>query len=146
MAASALLPVLALLLMPCAALSDDTTAKALPDAARRSYATTFRDFSLAVCIGQAYNASPSASADALSSASGLNEWSQFDLEKGGDAISKLVGRTLARPYQSFQGPSVRLDLMKCIDMYHSAELARLVQLYVAHPRASYARDNALAKR
>ena len=70
----------------------------------------------------------------------MQEFTDFDIEKGGQRLSALITRTLAQTYGSFQGPSVRLDLMKCLDMYHGRELDALARRYSAHPDHSYARD------
>ena len=100
-------------------------------AAQRSYLQNFKDMALSSCIAKAYASSPDAARDAVASAGGFNELTRYDAESATGKIPALVTEYLARPYASFQGPSVRLDLMKCIDMYHGPELAALARRYVA---------------
>ena len=100
-------------------------------AAQRSYLQNFKDMALSSCIAKAYASSPDTARDAAASAGGFNEWTRYDAENATGKIPALIADYLARPYASFQGPSVRLDLMKCIDMYHGPELAALARRYVA---------------
>ena len=129
------MPILALLL----AAGHLTSAPA--DARHRSYLQNTKDAALAGCIAQAYRTSPDASTDATATAGGyMQNFTDFDIERGGAKLSALIARTLAQPYPSVQGPSVRLDLMKCLDMYHGRELDALVRRYSAHPDHTYAQD------
>ena len=107
----------------------------------RSYLQNFRDLALSRCIATAYKSSPDAARDAAASAGGLFEWSNFDVEAGGATLDALIARTLAQTYGSFQGPSVRLDLMKCFDLYHGPALAALARKVVARPNRTWLRDN-----
>jgi len=100
----------------------------------------FKDMALSRCIGQAYAADATIKADADGAVSGYVEFNTFDFEHGGKALNALITRFLARHYGSFQGPAVKLNLMKCIDLYHSRELNALGMRYVSSPRKSYATD------
>jgi len=114
---------------------------AMTDAPSRTYAQNYKDSALAFCIAKAYQAEPRAKADAVATAGGLDTWTSYDLENSTGEIPKLVERYLAREYSSKQGPDTRLDLMKCIDMYHGKELAALVKKYVLQPTHTYNQDN-----
>ncbi|SCB87848.1 Type VI secretion system (T6SS), amidase immunity protein [Kosakonia oryzendophytica] len=112
-----------------------------PDAASRTYAQNYKDAALALCVAKAYASEPGASKDAAASASGLDNWSEYDAEKGAGKMGELVDKYLAREYHSHQGNDVKLNLMKCIDMYHSAGLEQQVRDYVPHPKRSWMQDN-----
>ena len=113
----------------------------LPEVASRSYAQNYKDLALASCIARAYSDEPRAAADASATAAGLEStWTNYDLEKGAGEISKLVNRYLARTYNSIHGPQVRLDLLKCLDMYHSKELQAQVKRFVPTPGRTYKQD------
>lgn len=114
----------------------------LPEVASRTYAQNYKDLALASCIAQAYSGEPKAAADAGATAGGLDStWTNYDPEKGGGEISKLVSRYLARKYNSIHGPDIKLDLLKCLDMYHSKELDAQVKRFVSKPNRTYRRDN-----
>ncbi|MDR2852798.1 MAG: type VI secretion system amidase immunity protein Tai4 [Burkholderiaceae bacterium] len=118
----------------------------LPDVAWRTYAQNYKDLVLASCIAQAYSAEPQAAADAGATAAGLDStWTRYDPEKGSGEIDKLVGQFLARDYPSIHGPKIRLDLMKCFDLYHSKELQTMVKRLVIQPKRSYVQDNRITK-
>lgn len=110
-------------------------------ASSRTYAQNYKDMVLAYCIAKAYAADPHASKDATATAGGLDQWSNYDAEEGASEIPKLVGRYLSRQYHSIQGEQTKLDLLKCIDMYHSKELDVLVKKYVQNPQHTYIQDN-----
>ena len=130
------MPLIALLLVA------GPIAAAPNDARHRTYLPNAKDAALAGCVAQAYRASPDASSDATATAGGyMQEFTDFDIEHGGPKVSALITRTLAQSYPSFQGPSVRLDLMKCLDMYHGRELDALIRRYSAHPDHTFAGDN-----
>ena len=113
----------------------------LPAAASRNYAQNYKDSALAFCIAKAYSSESGAHADAAATADGLDQWSRYDIENSSGEIPKLVERFLKHEYHSIQGPGVKLDLLKCVDMYHSKELAALVKRYVPKPTRSYRQDN-----
>lgn len=113
----------------------------LPEVASRTYAENYKDLALAVCIAKAYKNEPKASADAAATAAGLEStWTNYDLEKGSGEISKLVDRYLTRNYPSIQGKEIKLDLLKCLDLYHSKALNRQVKQFVLTPNRSYKQD------
>ena len=114
----------------------------LPEVAARSYAQNYKDLALATCIAQAYSAEKKAAADAGATAAGLEStWTNYDAENGAGAIAKLVHKYLARKYHSIHGPEIKLDLLKCLDMYHSKELDAQVKRFVLNPDHSYKQDN-----
>lgn len=118
----------------------DTSPK-LPEAASRTYAQNYKDSALAFCISSAYAQHPEVSHDAISSASALDYWSQYDLENSTEKIPELVKTYLARQYASHQGAGTRLDLMKCIDLYNGPELDALTKQYVGKPEQTYRNEN-----
>ena len=111
----------------------------LPEAAHRTYAVNYRDMMLAGCIAMAYRDAPQAD-DARRSASAFKEWTRYDMESATGVNVQIIDRYLARQYHAKDAPDVRLDLMKCLDMYHSEELEQQVQQYVDRPSATYADD------
>lgn len=135
-------PAIALLLALCTfaagALAKD--ADGLPDAAHRSYLQNYKDMALAACIAKAYAAAPAVAADARASAGAYFEWSAYDVDASTGRLDALIDRQLAKTYGSWQGPSVTLTLMKCIDLSHSAELDALGRQYTARPNATFADD------
>jgi len=113
----------------------------LPEAAFRTYAQNYKDLALASCIARAYSEEPKAAADAGATAAGLDAaWTRYDPEKGSGEIARLVDQYLARQYHSIHGPEIRLDLMKCLDLYHSKELETLAERLVVHPGRTYRQD------
>lgn len=114
----------------------------LPEAASRTYAQNYRDLALASCIAQAYADQPKAAADAGATAAGLDStWTNYDPEKGAGEMAKLVDRYLARQYHAMEGPDIKLDLQKCLDLYHSEELKTLINRVVPTPARTYKQDN-----
>ena len=107
----------------------------------RSHLAVSKDMALARCIGKAYAAYPAVKADAAGATGGYFELGAFDLDRGGESVEALIDRYLSRDYGAIEGPAVKLDLMKCIDLYHSRELETLGRRYVARPQQSYATDN-----
>ncbi len=141
------LPAVVALFLGAVALADGPPPRAvLPEAARRTYAQNYADIALALCIAQAYAADPHAKADAISSAGGIDEWSNFDLQPGHEAMAALISLYLSRDYPSIHGPQVRLDLMKCLDLFHSKELAAQVRRFAPAPGHTYQADNPPARR
>ncbi|WP_312686923.1 T6SS amidase immunity protein Tai4 family protein [Kosakonia sp.] len=112
-----------------------------PAAASRTYAQNYKDAALALCVAKAYASEPGASKDASASASGLSNWSEYDAENGAGKMGELADQFLARQYASHQGNNIKLNLMKCIDMYHSNALEQQVRDYVPHPKRSWMQDN-----
>ncbi|MCU5774045.1 type VI secretion system amidase immunity protein Tai4 [Erwiniaceae bacterium BAC15a-03b] len=116
------------------------SASALPETAYRTYAQSYKDAALAFCIATAYKADEHASTDAAASARGIDNWGQYDLEESTGKVPELIDKYLAREYHSKHSREIKLDLMKCMDMYHGAELEALVKQYVEHPDRTYAQD------
>lgn len=116
-----------------------------PQAGTRSYAQNFKDMVLATCIANAYTNDNGPAVDAGSTVSALRDWTYYDLEKGPDAIKSLVDRYLARDYYNpvveSEIKGVRFDLLKCLDLYHSKELAAEVKRLVINPKRTYRQDN-----
>lgn len=116
-----------------------------PEAGGRIYAQNYKDMVLATCIASAYANDSGAAMDAGSSASALMDWTYFDLEKAPDASKSLIDRYLARDYHNpvveSEIKGVRFDLLKCLDLYHSKELATEVRRLVINPKRTYRQDN-----
>ena len=110
-------------------------------AASRTYAQNYKDMALAYCIAKAYSDDPQANKDATATAGGLDQWTNYDAEDGATAIPDLVKKYLSRHYASIHGEKIKLDLLKCIDMYHSKDLEKLVTKYVQKPNHSYMQDS-----
>ncbi len=55
-------------------------------------------------------------------------------------IIALTKQYLQKNYIAQDGKS-RLDLMKCMDMYHSEDLDKLAKDYVQHPNDNWVKDN-----
>lgn len=127
----------------CSAANTNSKAeqKNVTSAMSRTYAQNYKDMALAYCIAKAYSVDPHANKDATATAGGLDQWSNYDAENSATAIPELVKSYLSRHYASIQGEHVKLDLMKCIDMYHSKDLEKLVKKYVQNPTHSYRQDN-----
>lgn len=113
----------------------------LPKAAYRTYAQNYKDSALAFCIAKAYESEPKTYTDAIATADGLDNWGSYDIENSTGEIPRLVKSYLIRDYPSFQGPTIKLNLLKCIDLYHSKELEELVKRYVSEPNRTYRQDN-----
>src|SRR5690606_15887516 len=94
----------------------------------------YKDMVLATCIANAYKTEEKAAVDAGSSVSALRDWTYYDMEKSPDAIAVLVNSYLARNYRNplvdaeIQG--VEFNLLKCLDLYHSKELAAQIEQMV----------------
>lgn len=105
-----------------------------PDAANRSYTQNYKDMVLATCIANAYHEDKSASFDAGSSVSALQEWTYYDLEKSPLAVRKLIADYLSRDYSNplveHEVKGVKFNLLKCLDVYHSKELQKLASSLV----------------
>ena len=134
---------------PVAASASTTPEKRpeLPEVASRSYAQNFKDLALSSCVATAYASEPKAAADAGATAGGLDStWTNYDPELASGEVSKLIEKYLARQYNSIQGPSIKLDLMKCLDLYHSKDLDLLTKRVVPKPNRSYRQDNDSARK
>ena len=116
-----------------------------PQAGARTYAQNFKDMVLAACLAKAYRHDPGAATDAGSSVGALRDWTYFDMEKSPDAVGALVDDFLARDYANplveAEVQGVRFDFLKCMDLYHSKALERLVKRLVIHPKRSYRQEN-----
>ncbi len=111
-----------------------------PEVASRTYSQNYKDMMLAGCIAIAYKKDPHASRDALDTASALNFWTDYDVENSTGKTEGIVDQYLAREYHTKQG-SGKLNLLKCLDMYHSQALTDQVKKYVTNPNSSYALEN-----
>lgn len=120
--------------------AEDTVAARATGARSRTYLQNFKDMVLSRCIATAYKSSPDAATDANASAGGFFEWSNYDVETFGEVLDAMIAAKLAQPYGSFQGPGVRLDLMKCVDLYHGRALADLARRAVDKPHRRPAQD------
>lgn len=85
------------------------------------------NYALTKCIGMTHN-SVELKKDADASAQGYLEFGNVDFQAYEDAIA-LASSFLNRSYDSKSGAP--LNVMKCIDMYHSRELDVLVEKYVS---------------
>ena len=132
-------------------------------ASARSYQQVFKDEVLAYCISTAYHESAEVAADALYTAAALHSWSRYELAAMLSQVPPLVSRYLERPYRAASRASdqpemgaeseqlmpqasseqAKLQLLKCLDLYHSAELEELAQAHVIDPSRSYAEDHAV---
>ena len=135
---------LACTMLSAAAGASDRAADA-PQAGARTYAQNFKDMVLASCLAKAYQNEPGAANDAGSSVGALRDWTYFDMEKSPDAVGALVDDFLARDYANplveAEVQGVRFDFLKCMDLYHSKALERLVKRLVIHPKRSYRQEN-----
>jgi len=116
-----------------------------PQAGARTYAQNFKDMVLASCLAKAYRHEPGAATDAGSSVSALRDWTYFDMEKSPEAVEALVDDFLARDYANplveAEVRGVRFDFLKCMDLYHSKALDKLVKQLVIYPKRSYRQEN-----
>lgn len=103
-------------------------------ATTRTNAQNYKDRALASCIASAYKGS-AAGEDADITKSAFLEWTYYDDAKGNPAVDQLVEKFLRRnyanPVEGYAG--AQFKLLKCLDMYHSKELAAQVRQYVPHP-------------
>jgi Type VI secretion system (T6SS), amidase immunity protein len=109
-------------------------------AGSRTYAQNYKDMMLAECVAMAYRAEPAAMSDAQNTASALDAWSQYDVEESTGKSDEIILRFLQREYHAKSDAGARLDLLKCIDMYHSDELDAQVRQYVPNPARTYYQD------
>jgi hypothetical protein len=121
------------------------TATSSPQAGGRTYAQNYKDMVLALCIANAYAQDQNAARDAGSSFSALRDWTNYDMDSSPDAIKQLVDGYLARNYSNplveAEVKGVRFDFLKCLDLYHSAELEAQVKQFVLAPERTYRDDN-----
>lgn len=118
-----------------------------PQAGARTYAQNYKDMVLTTCLANAYRDDPGAAVDAGSSVSALRDWTSYDLERAPDAITALVDDYLTRDYFNplveSEIKGVRFDLLKCLDLYHSADLEVQVKQLVIDPERTYRQDISL---
>lgn len=116
-----------------------------PEAGGRPYGANYKDMVLSICISRAYESEKGASEDAASSASALIDWTYYDLEHSPDEIESLVKKYLSRDYHNpLVEPAhkdIEFNLLKCLDLYHSKELAAQVKKFVAKPNRTYRQDH-----
>ena len=96
-----------------------------PVVRKSSQAELLRDYALARCLSQAFPGSPLAP-DANASAAGYLERGRVSADAYAEVV-KLADEFLARKYPSLSGQA--LQTMKCIDLFHSSELDRVVGRY-----------------
>lgn len=85
-----------------------------------------KNYALTKCLAQASGAADFKK-DADATAAGYLEFGHVDFQAYEDAIA--LGHTfVAKDYPSKSGQS--LNVMKCVDLFHSNELDRLVRKYV----------------
>ncbi|MGP1120240.1 T6SS amidase immunity protein Tai4 family protein [Serratia sp. CY47444] len=111
-----------------------------PQAAYRSYLQNYKDIALTYCISVAYKTSPEASKDAIASSNGIDAWSYYAIRDEESPIIALTKQYLQKNYNAKDGKS-RLDLMKCMDMYHSENLDKLAKDYIQCPNDNWVKDN-----
>lgn len=98
-----------------------------------SPAESFKNFALSQCVANGFQQQADIQKDAQIAAGGYLEIGHYPIEAYEEAVT-LSKQFLAREYRTMAGQS--LTLMKCIDLYHSDELAALVEKYeytLAHP-------------
>ena len=88
-----------------------------------------RNYALSVCLANAFPNSPEGK-DAAAAAAGYLELGTGPLDAYG-AIVQLAREFLARPYAG--QANVSFQTMKCIDLYNSPDLTRLVRKYTTKP-------------
>lgn len=131
-------------------------------ASQRSYKQIFKDEVLAFCISTAYHDLEEVKTDALYTAAALHSWSRYELETMLAKVPPLITAYLEKPYSAvdrgvteavesapeqedgqMQPPAqVKLQLLKCIDLYQSSELEDLAKEHVIDQDRSYAEDHA----
>jgi hypothetical protein len=114
----------------------------ISEAPSRTSGENYKDMLLARCLAQSYQSSPQALRDASATASVLVEWTYYDADTSADATDDLIHRYLARDYTHplIEYKGVRFDLLKCLDMYHSSELAMQVGRYVGKTWQGHRKD------
>lgn len=109
-----------------------------PKAPARTFLQNYKDMVLATCVATAYRQNPQAAGDAGSSVSALRDWTEYDLDRAPDEIKQLVDRYLSKDYRNplaeAESPGQRFDFLKCLDLYHSAELDAQAKKLVMHPK------------
>jgi len=100
---------------------------AKPDAPRYSQADLLKNYAIARCLSQAFPGSPLAP-DASASAAGYLERGSVNADAYVE-IAKLADTFLSRKYPSMSGQP--LQTMKCIDLFHSTDLDRIVRRFTA---------------
>ena len=100
--------------------------RASPNQQRR----IFKDWTFARCLTKAAGLHTPAGEDAANSAAALLERGRYGIEAYA-AAERLVDRQLAKHYGGSTGGSY--TTLKCIDLFHSAELDALVQARTFHP-------------
>ena len=142
--------ILLAMLSPGLSLAVDAKANMGPQAGGRTYAQNYKDMVFAHCIAKAYQKDSATSADAGSSVSALRDWTYFDLEKASKPMLELIDKFLARDYSNPLAESevkgIKFDLLKCLDLYHSKELAEQTKRFVDKPNRSFQQDFPPAKR
>jgi hypothetical protein len=98
-----------------------------PDRVDYTPAEYAKNYALSVCIANAFPGDEAVKKEAGAAAMGYFELGSFPVE-GQAAFVELGERFLAKPYESHLSTQ-SLVLMKCIDMYHSAELDELARKY-----------------
>lgn len=96
-----------------------------PVVRKYSQADLLRNYALARCLSQAFPGSPLAP-DASASAAGYLERGSVSADAYGE-IAKLADEFLAHKYPSLSGQA--LQTMKCIDLFHSSDLDRVVRRF-----------------
>ncbi len=85
----------------------------------------FQNFAYAACVASAYQ-SKEVTADANRAASGYLEFGHLSLDAYQE-IQKRINTWLEKKYISKSGKS--LQLMKCIDFYHSGDIQKIYKKY-----------------
>ena len=85
-----------------------------------------KNFALSVCIGEGFKSDDEVAKEANGAAGGYLELGSFPIEAHEQAAA-LAKKYLAKEYLSKHGH--KLTVMKCIDLFHSKELDRLVRKY-----------------
>lgn len=114
-----------------------------PAASQRSNMSNFKDMVFAACIARSQQGQ--SGADAASSARALVEWTLYDAEQGTSEIDGLITRYLQRDYRNplrgDEPTSVQFNLLKCLDLYHSSDLALLGKRVVIQTPAAKTRKH-----
>jgi Type VI secretion system (T6SS), amidase immunity protein len=92
---------------------------------RYSEADLLRNWALARCLSRAFPGSP-LEGDAAAATGGYLERGAVEAEAYAE-LAKLADQFLSRTYASQSGQP--LQTMKCIDLFHSAEVDRVVKRY-----------------
>lgn len=95
------------------------------ETARYSPSQHLKNYALSACIAGGYQSSEVVN-DATAAANGYKELGSLEIDAYNEALA-LIKKFLDRDYASASGE--KLVLMKCIDLFHSKELDRLVQRY-----------------